>query len=430
MEGTQDIFYISHNEDSMYLGTKFDKSVKHKIVNVFNFKIAKISTDALIELIEAKRVINLEYKNNKIAAKYSNFSTLIINEYYPFGRYHSDQPIIFIVGRLLDNKLLMCNAYGTLYSSEENRIKKIAAFISNHRILSGEMPFIDKTSDYYDNRDIKYNTTDYKSLSELTEKISKKLRLIDPKFNFNKYFEFSTMKSVGCDYTYSYLLLKQNEVDDADEEEDIKPLISENKYGLLLDTEIIRGKLDIICKLLNIRTLVIDLSKVITVNYDIARYCKINEVIFICTEEILQEHMNRFRAYWNIRDKQYDLMKEKMTDMDLVLSRLGQLCASCDNINKIYIPDGITCIGERIFEHCSGLEHIRFPDTLKDIKKYAFSNCNKLSIVRIPKAVVELNTLAFKNCKSLAKLIISHKTKVDGNDSNVVCRLLNIEQYD
>jgi hypothetical protein len=59
------------------------------------------------------------------------------------------------------------------------------------------------------------------------------------------------------------------------------------------------------------------------------------------------------------------------------------------------IPDGVTAIGNKAFEHCKELTEITLPDSMKTIGKEAFSGCNGLKIISIPESVVAIGDYAF-----------------------------------
>lgn len=56
----------------------------------------------------------------------------------------------------------------------------------------------------------------------------------------------------------------------------------------------------------------------------------------------------------------------------------------------VTIPNGITSIGERAFEHCRNLTSIIIPDSVKHVDEMAFSGCSKLEYLTIPKGKISI----------------------------------------
>ena len=74
-------------------------------------------------------------------------------------------------------------------------------------------------------------------------------------------------------------------------------------------------------------------------------------------------------------------------------------------ITDLVIPDGVTSIGHRAFEHCSGLTSVTIPDGVTSIGYGAFQNCTGLTSVTIPGSVTSISYYAFYGCFNLADLV-------------------------
>lgn len=61
------------------------------------------------------------------------------------------------------------------------------------------------------------------------------------------------------------------------------------------------------------------------------------------------------------------------------------------SIKKIVIAEGITTIGEYVFQNCTALESITIANSVTIIGKYAFRGCNSLTSVEIPNSVNTIN---------------------------------------
>lgn len=69
-----------------------------------------------------------------------------------------------------------------------------------------------------------------------------------------------------------------------------------------------------------------------------------------------------------------------------------------DIIKSIYLPDGITHIGNRSFSWCSKIHNIDLPNNLESIGEKAFSFCENLQTIIIPQNVRIIGDYAFEYC--------------------------------
>ena len=51
----------------------------------------------------------------------------------------------------------------------------------------------------------------------------------------------------------------------------------------------------------------------------------------------------------------------------------------CFNLSSVYIPDGVTEIGQSAFEYCFNLTTINIPDSVTVVAHDAFDSCYSLS---------------------------------------------------
>lgn len=69
--------------------------------------------------------------------------------------------------------------------------------------------------------------------------------------------------------------------------------------------------------------------------------------------------------------------------------------AYASDIKKVTIEDGITTIGNRVFQGCTNLSNISIPNTVLEFGSYAFSNCSSLKTISIPDSVTKFGGYVF-----------------------------------
>ena len=89
----------------------------------------------------------------------------------------------------------------------------------------------------------------------------------------------------------------------------------------------------------------------------------------------------------------------------------------------VTVPDGVTCIGERVFYKNETLESVILPQGLKSIGNEAFFGCRRLRSIQLPENV-SFHYKPFKGCEGLADekgFVILQGTLCDyyGKDENV-----------
>ena len=82
--------------------------------------------------------------------------------------------------------------------------------------------------------------------------------------------------------------------------------------------------------------------------------------------------------------------------------------SSCASLTSIAIPGGVTSIGNYAFASCTSLTSIAIPDGVTSIGNNAFSICNSLTSIAIPDSVISIGNNAFANCPSLLSFNCEH----------------------
>ena len=108
----------------------------------------------------------------------------------------------------------------------------------------------------------------------------------------------------------------------------------------------------------------------------------------------------------------------------------GQL-RSCRKIKSISIPNSVTKMGNRAFEHCRSLQSIKISNTssITIIPPYSFHYCRNLQKIELPDALTEIGDCAFHNCVRLTSIIIPKSVRKIGHSafySNKVLHSISI----
>lgn len=90
----------------------------------------------------------------------------------------------------------------------------------------------------------------------------------------------------------------------------------------------------------------------------------------------------------------------------------------------LFIPEGVTQIGEEAFSSCKSLEYVVIPEGVKKIEDDAFHYCSYLEQVVLPDGLEEIGDSAFTDCKSLTKIVFPPSLKVIGNSAFYCCEYL------
>lgn len=77
----------------------------------------------------------------------------------------------------------------------------------------------------------------------------------------------------------------------------------------------------------------------------------------------------------------------------------------CYNLKGVEIPNSVTAIGEEAFGGC-GLTSIVLPNSVTKIESFTFFRCSKLTSITIPNSVTTIGGRSFEDCSSLATVTI------------------------
>ena len=102
----------------------------------------------------------------------------------------------------------------------------------------------------------------------------------------------------------------------------------------------------------------------------------------------------------------YSFDSEGLYDVEIELADPVIRMQFAGSLISIKIGDGITFIGNYVFDSCTGLTSINIPDSVTSIGKGAFYNCKGLTSITIPNSVTSIGNYAFHNCTGLTSINI------------------------
>lgn len=84
------------------------------------------------------------------------------------------------------------------------------------------------------------------------------------------------------------------------------------------------------------------------------------------------------------------------------------------NISDLLVADGITAIGDRVFQDGNLLSRVYLPSTVTSIGKSAFAGCKWLTCVEHAVGVEKIETMAFAGCGRLERVELSSNLQFIG----------------
>ena len=104
----------------------------------------------------------------------------------------------------------------------------------------------------------------------------------------------------------------------------------------------------------------------------------------------------------------------------------GVLMAYDGYASEVVIPEGVTCIAERVFHLHDEIVRLTLPDSLQEIGDGAFELCSGLTFVKIPSGVKRLPDCAFFECRGLTGVELPDGLQSIGYDAFFRCALVSI----
>lgn len=156
----------------------------------------------------------------------------------------------------------------------------------------------------------------------------------------------------------------------------------------------------------------------------------------------------------------YGLNSLREVSLPVSLERIGDAAFAATALVYVYIPSGVTELGDEVFSGCASLEYIGvaqdntafsnddfgvlfnknktlliccpqayhgayvIPNTVETVAEKAFDNCRNLTEVTIPGSVKELERYAFAVCENLAVLNLNEGLEIIANEVFMNCHAL------
>ena len=98
-----------------------------------------------------------------------------------------------------------------------------------------------------------------------------------------------------------------------------------------------------------------------------------------------------------------------------------------ENITKVIIENGVTCIGYRAFASCTELTSITIPNSVTEIRGNAFSGCDEITTITIPDSVIDIDLYfnPFSYCAKLTTITVDENNPVYHSEGNCVIETKN-----
>ena len=96
----------------------------------------------------------------------------------------------------------------------------------------------------------------------------------------------------------------------------------------------------------------------------------------------------------------------------------------CTSLTSVYIPDGVTSIGNYAFYYCTSLTSVYIPDGVTSIGDGTFYGCTSLTSINIPESVTSIGGGILGECTSLTSVYIPDGVTSIGDSTFYGCTSL------
>lgn len=102
--------------------------------------------------------------------------------------------------------------------------------------------------------------------------------------------------------------------------------------------------------------------------------------------------------------------------------------SDCTGITSVTFGSSVTTIGKRAFSRCTGITSVTLPDSVTEIGEEAFYNCGNLTTVDIGDGVTTIGAGAFGNCSGITSVTIPAAVTSIGEDAFPRRTALSVDQ--
>ncbi len=119
---------------------------------------------------------------------------------------------------------------------------------------------------------------------------------------------------------------------------------------------------------------------------------------------------------------------EKVVIPESVTCIVGWAFQGCKNLSSVTIPNSVSSIGDNAFYGCSSLTFVTIPNRITRIERNTFWYCTSLTSIIIPDSITSIGERAFWNCKSLVSITIPESVTSIGESAFLDCTALDPAQ--
>ena len=108
-----------------------------------------------------------------------------------------------------------------------------------------------------------------------------------------------------------------------------------------------------------------------------------------------------------IEDYAFSSLNIEFVHIPSSLKKIGDYVFNkCSNLNTVEMEDGISILGNSMFDGCISLESIIIPESIKTLPDGIFEFCTSLKQVKLPSNLIEIGNCAFLSCSSLESIVL------------------------
>ncbi len=124
----------------------------------------------------------------------------------------------------------------------------------------------------------------------------------------------------------------------------------------------------------------------------------------------------------DIGDKAFEHCRslENITLSNSVISIGSSAFEECTGLMSITLSDNVMRIGDAAFKGCTGLMDITIPDSVTSIGDSVFSECTGLTSITIGSGITDMDTYIFNQCSNLCSISVSENNDVYRSVNGVV----------